>query len=568
MARFHIKTALGLVGLSLLAACGQLPTAPRETKQEENPKAVPTHVSQALAVNAAALHRTISPQSVEGEYVVSTEVYDPEGNLAYLANVIAPGPYTFEEALTKLPETAEVYLTGAVTDRPFHSETFTVKAIKNLKAQCPSCKLVYFNQALYGVEGENWYAQEGLLPTEEVQKIKETFAVLKKSIEESDIPEKMAEAWKKLIEGSPPPSESVSTQSLRGIRPMNLAREFFKDASSQVSPQKITESNDCASRYLWWCTSKKYAGEVSRSYKDYGNWQRIRSDIGWHLNPVPDLNDPLNAPNKSNPNNAWGTFDLNPITPDIWTSEQYPGGEFVVGCAMSVVRLLDWMRQAGELGPTVTLKLPKDDLSWSGKTVSISQYDSSQKFLQMAFWPTKIGYKDNRTIYTPWLTRRFNGRHFLGGTFAKSSDVLNGANAWLRDNGLPWRLDGTWLRDLDPLALKHFVPIVNWVVWSQNTWRVNEILKGSIGHDDRPAIILYATDVRLNLFPILPRIGGAHYGLSQRFEVIEYWDWSANWAYVRTDQEIGDLLYWNGSQKVFLSDYWDLTFGAYRMVRY
>lgn len=204
MTRSHIKTALGLVGLSLLATCGQPPTAPRETKQEENPKAVPTHVSQALAVNAAALHRTISPQSVGGEYVVSTEVYDPEGNLAYLANVIAPGPYTFEEALTKLPETAEVYLTGTVTDRPFHSETFTVKAIKNLKAQCPSCKLVYFNQALYGVEGENWYTQEGLLPTEEVQRIKETFAVLKKSIEESDIPEKMAEAWKKLIEGSTP----------------------------------------------------------------------------------------------------------------------------------------------------------------------------------------------------------------------------------------------------------------------------------------------------------------------------------------------------------------------------
>lgn len=567
MARFHIKTALGLVGLSLLAACGQLPTAPRETKQEENPKAVPTHVSQALAVNAAALHRTISPQSVEGEYVVSTEVYDPEGNLAYLANVIAPGPYTFEEALTKLPETAEVYLTGAVTDRPFHSETFTVKAIKNLKAQCPSCKLVYFNHALYGVEGENWYTQEGLLPTEEVQKIKETFAVLKKSIEESDIPEKMAEAWKKLIEGSPPPSESVSTQSLRGIRPMNLAREFFKDASSQVSPQKITESNDCASRFLWWCNSKKYAGEVSRSYEDYGNRQRIRSDIGWQLNPVPDLNDPLNAPNKSNPNNAWGAFDL--VTSDIWTSEQYPGGEFVVGCAMSVVRLLDWMRQAGELGPTVTLKLPKDDLSWSGKTVSISQYDSSQKFLQMAFWPTKIGYKDNRTIYTPWLTRRFNGQHFFGGTLAKSSDVLNGANAWLRDNGLPWRLDGAWLRDLDLLVevWRHFTPIVNWVAWSQTTWRVNEILKASIGHDDRPAIILYATDVWFNLFPILPRIGGAHYGLSQRFEVIEYWDWSANWAYVRTDQEIGDLLYRNGSQKVFLSDYWDITFGAYRMVR-
>ncbi|MEZ0322186.1 MAG: hypothetical protein ABWJ63_09720 [Thermus sp.] len=108
------------------------------------------------------------------------------------------------------------------------------------------------------------------------------------------------------------------------------------------------------------------------------------------------------------------------------------------------------------------------------------------------------------------------------------------------------------------------MPIVNWVVWSQNTWRVNEILKASIGYDDRPAIILYATDVRFNPI-ILPRIGGAHYALSQRFEVIEYWDWSANWAYV--GDRTGDLLYRNGSPKVFLSDYWDLTFGAYRMVR-
>ncbi|RTG93384.1 hypothetical protein CSW21_10575 [Thermus scotoductus] len=171
---------------------------------------------------------------------------------------------------------------------------------------------------------------------------------------------------------------------------------------------------------------------------------------------------------------------------------------------------------------------------------------------------------DLRAVYTPWLTRRFNGKHFVDGTLAKASDLLNGTNAWLRDNGLPWRLDGTWLRDLDLLALYHFLPPVNWVVWSQNTWRVNEILKGSIGHDDRPAIILYATDVRFNPI-ILPRIGGLHYGLSQRFEVIEYWDWSANWAYV--GDGTGDLLYRNGSPKVFLSDYWDLTFGAYRMVR-
>ena len=44
------------------------------------------------------------------------------------------------------------------------------------------------------------------------------------------------------------------------------------------------------------------------------------------------------------------------------------------------------------------------------------------------------------------------------------------------------------------------------------------------------------------------------------------WDWSANWAYV--GDRTGDLLYRNGSPKVFLSDYWDLSFGAYRMVRY
>jgi len=45
--------------------------------------------------------------------------------------------------------------------------------------------------------------------------------------------------------------------------------------------------------------------------------------------------------------------------------------------------------------------------------------------------------------------------------------------------------------------------------------------------------------------------------------VIEYWDWSANWASVVQQKE--GIPYRDGTYKVFLSDYYDLTFGAYQV---
>lgn len=104
---------------------------------------------------------------------------------------------------------------------------------------------------------------------------------------------------------------------------------------------------------------------------------------------------------------------------------------------------------------------------------------------------------------------------------------------------------------------------------AQATWGVNGTLKDSIGApsgQDMPAIVLYQAG-NSNVFVNGIRIGIAHYALAKKFTAIEYWDWSENYVELDPSPIIGDFPYWNGNWRVFLSDYYDMTFGAFRLRR-
>ncbi len=55
--------------------------------------------------------------------------------------------------------------------------------------------------------------------------------------------------------------------------------------------------------------------------------------------------------------------------------------------------------------------------------------------------------------------------------------------------------------------------------------------------------------------------------------MLEYWDWSENYAYInlanRGDRayyvRTRDSAYWNSSDIIYLSDYYDMSFAAYRL---
>lgn len=199
---------------------------------------------------------------------------------------------------------------------------------------------------------------------------------------------------------------------------------------------------------------------------------------------------------------------------------------------------------------------------------------NQQQFIQMLFWPVKVGERvvsgTTRSVYAGWLAERIGASHYRGETTATTSGVLNGANGWLADNGWPERLVGAWSRDFDVSMLFTLLPpALNWIGYTQATWGVNGILKDSIGApsgSDMPAIVIYQTgNSGLSVNGI--RIGNAHYALAKKFTLVEYWGWSENYVDINWPTYVGDLSYWNGSYRVFLSDYYDMTFGAFRLRR-
>jgi hypothetical protein len=181
-------------------------------------------------------------------------------------------------------------------------------------------------------------------------------------------------------------------------------------------------------------------------------------------------------------------------------------------------------------------------------------------------------------LLAAWLPEKMDSQHFQGQTNTSFASLLNGGNAWLSDNGWPERLTGAWLRDIDLPSIVGGIlpPVLNFVTWSQATWKVGGTLKDSIGAPadrEMPAIVGYQTDnsIPLNVNGI--RFGNGHFALAKKFKVLEYWDWSENYADIsvafRDDRPYyirsSDSYYWNGSSTIYLSDYYDMSFAAYRL---
>ena len=509
---------------------------------------VPAHIGQALAVVAATEEKEINPQSAANRFVATTLVFDPEGQPAYWANLILNQKQSFREAVNSVPDSEPVYLTGAARNRTFHGDVLTVKTFKRLWSGCPDCRFVVFSGRVFGLKGNQLYSSDGvLLQNKEATLVQNTFTTIKNSVTEGNLDKEMAKRWKKLEEMSKDAPVVIGPQTFSEEPPtLHLGSQFFR---SRIGAQTITE-NDCLSYFLWSCTVRRVRGTLQVLGHDFGNLQRIRSDLGF----------------LSLPDYQWGGRGNPPMV-----GTEYKTGQYVVGCGpMSVGRVLNWMRHQ-EGWSDRTIQLPSN-----GGSRIVNGSSSDPHFLQGLYWPTPIGHRtingQNLTIHGAWLTERMGGQPLAGDTFVSAGRLLNGANAWLGEVGWPERVDGTWVRDLDEVTFAKLLvlttyplvlPPLEWIVWSQNSWRVGGVLKGSIGHRNRPAIALYTTDQTIPGTGILGFV--LHYAPVHRFEILEYWDWSENYAWLYDGKE--DPNYRDGTRRVYLSNYWDLSFGAYQVVK-
>lgn len=578
----HARTRIyGLIVSLILAGCGQ--QVAENNSDFAAAKEIPATIGQALAVVSAQKDLGITPQNSKDMWVVSTLIFDPLMRPAFWANLIVKGqePTNFWSAVTTAKAGDLVYLTGAATNRTFNGDIFPVELFQKLNSECSSCRLLIYSHSLFGVKGNTWVDWNGVaLSSSETNQIREAFTEVAKGVESSDIPREMGKRWERLLDetpgGVPNPLSNLS-QNQTPI--LNIGTQFFRArATTGGVKSQTTDSNNCTQWFMWSCTVRVISGSVSTlSYFDFGNYQQITNSIGWNSSPNQNYYDPSNAPSQVGTNTVWGDWDQpSPASLGLLVGTDYLYGQYLVGCgAMSVARLLDWTRATGKLGSRF-IKLPNDSLGNSGYTIGIDQSTPSSKFMKMVFWPVKVGERlvngVNKKVYASWLPEKMGSTFYSGQTNTTVGGVINGANSWLADNGWSERIVGAYSRDWDLFSIVGMAlpPAFSFVPWSQATWGVNGTLKASIGaatvNDEMPAIIGYQTGLN-NITVNGIHLGGGHYALAKQFTVVEYWDWSENYATVNWPAYNGDVSYWKGTSKVYLSDYYDMMFAAFRLQR-
>ncbi|ADD29663.1 hypothetical protein [Meiothermus ruber] len=190
-----------VVGLVLLlVACGsQQASCVQDTLTYE---AVPAYIGQALAVNASKDDLNLTPQTVQNKWIVSTLIHDPLMRPAFWANLIVDGerPSSFWQSVSNAKNDSLVYLTGAATNRTFHSSLFPVEVFKSVHQTCGECRLVKYGNGLYAVRGQEWLDAKGnRLSASETDAIKKNFAAIASSVEQGDIPKRNGETLEATI---------------------------------------------------------------------------------------------------------------------------------------------------------------------------------------------------------------------------------------------------------------------------------------------------------------------------------------------------------------------------------
>jgi hypothetical protein len=222
----------------------------------------------------------------------------------------------------------------------------------------------------------------------------------------------------------------------------------------------------------------------------------------------------------------------------------------------------------------ITLRLPNDSLGYSGFSVRVAGNSTASnglpKWAQLALWPVKLTTQNGKNIYNAWISQAMSGKETAGqGQAVLPKDYAPGANYWLAHNGLPVRVTGDYLRDFDATSLLNpYIPItgpIAWVSYTQYTWRTNGLLKDTIGQRDLPAVVLFDSAQVPNGSSFY-----LHYAPAYRYRLVEFWDWSANFATVDDSKERVIFLYPSGYRprapvEIFLGDYYDLSNGVWRI---
>ncbi|WP_337868915.1 hypothetical protein [Meiothermus sp.] len=499
---------------------------------------MPLALAQALTLGMKVSAGGVSLQEAKGYKFARETVYDL--SLKPLHHLLLVGPETadfWSTIANPKDKNYALYAIGATDKRSFFSFILPAASFKSLtetRARAGSFKRFLSPAAgvlyLEDNTGRVWDVNTATeVSAEQMQVWRQAQRVLFEQRQKDGILDKIKEDWDRLRaeasqkglaqSGGLPTLDEVTLPNGHLDVPKLLNALEAQKAARGVSANYTNERAWCMG---WFCAGMGYASVVRKN--------RYNGDLANNNLYNPDNPEDCTTANKcritSDIRNAdlgnWQYIPNFRTVPDggYWGAWDFglsglPPLEYV-GCGpMSIVRVFAWyatQRSAFGSGANVNFV-----------NANATPPSSARDVAHQMFEPVHLG----GNAYQPRIARYTDTWFFMGGGMTRDTNIIPGANNWIRDNasieGKNWEMRGSHKAFVNFVYAGATLTIVGlpiaWIDFSQHTWRVRDIARGKIGRDNEPVIALYPTG------------GGGglegHYAMSQAYIVHEGW-FSAN----------------------------------------
>jgi hypothetical protein len=521
-----------------LAAC-----SPKEVNGA--PTEVSAALTQALALGLQISAGGVRLQEARDLGFAMQPVQDLSGQPLHQMVLVGPRVTNFwKTAENPVPgEKYSIYAIGATKERSLFSfiltQDYFAKLVQTRKTAGSFKRFLSAGGGSLYLEdqtGKVWDTDTAKeVPVAELTQTRQAQQLLMQQRRKDGILQQMQAEWDKLEQEAL--TQSANLPSLRqltlpsgdlNVTKLIAALEQQKNRKG-LSAQYANERGWCMG---WFCAGMGYASVVRQNKRDrdidegheYNNDNpQDTSDCAWNGPKCKIAKNLLENDTLGNRQFLYSYEKFLPNNNDQWGAWDFGLGGLqrldVVGCGpLSITRLFAWYATRRGLHSASNVNLVN----------SHTFANNAQEVATQMFEPQHIGSQNNINYYQPRIAHYTDTWWLSGSGFTRDTNMMPGANTWIRNHasaeGRQWELRGS-SRALIQTANKILIPMpLTANDFARHTWSVRDVVRGKIGRDNEPVIIMYG-----------PSLQEGHYALSQAYIVHEGW-FSANVMMWITDQ--------------------------------